>query len=86
MRIKSIDGDGYLNPVERWRVLALNIVRQAVVDWREATLNLANPATASHEMLTQQREAETFFRSPWFEVISDMDGRTMLRKMKEGML
>ena len=74
----------YLGPDDRWKCLGIAIVKQAIIDWQEATLRLARPETASHEMLMQKRSAEAFLRSQTCEFYSGCDGLTLLRKMKEG--
>ena len=43
MATKIMDPVSFLGPEERWRVLGVAIVKQAVMDWREASLRLAKP-------------------------------------------
>lgn len=75
---------GYLGPEERWKMLGISIVAQAVFDWKEAVMKLSKPETASHEMVVQKRSAEMFLRSSKCEFYSGLDGKTLLRKLKEG--
>lgn len=81
---KVMDPVGYLGPEERWKLLGVAIVKQAVVDWKEAHMKLSKIETASKQMLDQKRSAEKFLLSPMCEFYSDCDGRTLIRKMKEG--
>lgn len=80
-RIKITTG-AYVSPEEAWRSLGVAIVRQAVVDWQETRLALSRPATMTHNVLDLHREAERFLLSPECEFYSNLDGKTLLRKMK----
>ena len=84
MSNRSIDPIDYLGPEDRWKALGIAIVKQAVIDWREATLKLAKPDTASREMKEQQNSASHFLCSPLVELYSGLDGKTLLRKLKAG--
>ena len=62
--------------------LANAIVLQAVKDWRSAVRKLKkrpryDPAKQMKE------ECETFFLSEWFEQLTEVDGRYLLRKLKQ---
>ena len=83
-RKKVMDFCYYLGPESRWKMLGVAIVKQAVLDWKDATMKLANPETASHEMLELKRESEKWLASPWVEYYSDLDGKTLVRKLKAG--
>lgn len=76
----------YLGPEDRWKALGYAIVKQAILDWREASLKLANPWTASSDMNTQRNSAERFLNSQLVEFYSGLDGKTLLRKMKAGIM
>lgn len=84
--VKRIDPVSYLGPEERWRMLGVAIVKQAVLDWKESSIRLAHPETATKEMSEQKRSAEHFLSSDDCELYSGLDGRTMLRKMKAGII
>lgn len=84
MVTKIMDPVPYVGPEERWKLLGIAIVKQAVMDWREATLKLAKPETASLEMKTQKNSAEHFLCSNLVEFYSGLDGKTLIRKMKAG--
>lgn len=75
----------YLGPEERWRVLGAAIVKQAVFDWKEAIDNLSKPITEKKEkeMSKQKRSAERFISSNMCEFYSGLNGKTLLRKLKE---
>ena len=67
--------DGYEN-------LANAIILQAVKDWRSAVRKLKkrpryDPAKQMKE------ECEAFFLSEWFEQLTEVDGRYLLRKLKQ---
>lgn len=67
--------DGYEN-------LANAIVLQAVKDWRMAVRTLKK--RPRYEAAKQMRdECERFFRSEWFEELTDVDGSVILRKLKQ---
>lgn len=75
----------YLGPEERWRVLGAAIVKQAVFDWKEAIDKLSKPITEKKEkeMSKQKRSAERFISSNMCEFYSGLNGKTLLRKLKE---
>lgn len=73
----------YLGPEDRWRALGVAIVKQAVVDWQESKLLLANPVTSSKAASDQKRSAEHFLSSSLCEFYSGLDGKTIMRKLKE---
>jgi len=64
--------------------LADAIVLAAVEDWRRTRLQLAKPALASKMALDTNRRCEKFFASSWFTVLTDLDGKVFLRRLKEG--
>lgn len=84
VRNKRPDGNLYVGPENGWKELGVNIVRQAIIDWREATLALSNVSTMSKKMLEQKNSAEHFLSSPLCEFYSGLDGKTLLRKLKDG--
>lgn len=84
MKSRKTDPVDFLGPEDRWKALGIAIVRQAVVDWREATLKLAKPETADRKMNEQKNSVERFLRSQHVEFYSGLDGKTLLRKLREG--
>lgn len=76
----------YLGPEERWKLLGISIVKQAIVDWKEASLKLKNVETASREMNELKNSAEHFLTSNMCEFYSGCDGKTLVRKMKAGLI
>lgn len=58
--------DGYLQ-------LAAAIVERAVIDYRSAV---------THYDGFEINRLEKFFCSEWFQALSDLDGRTIIRKVK----
>ena len=73
----------FLGPEERWRVFGAAIVKQACFDWKEAAERLKKPETSTKEMSEQKKSAEHFLRSPLCEMYSGLDGKTLLRKIKD---
>ena len=66
-----------------WQKLANAIVEQAVKDYRTAQARVkANPESADHAKV-EVRQLERFFRSSWFEVLTDVDGRLVLSRLKK---
>ena len=62
--------------------LANAIVMQAVKDWRDSVRKLKK--RPRYDPAKQMRdECERFFRSEWFEQLTDVDGRVILRKLKQ---
>ena len=59
------------NPYE---LLATAIVKQAAKDWRSASRRLGKDPSNKRARFTKA-ETEGFFRSGWFEVLSDLDGK-----------
>ena len=66
-----------------WQKLANAIVEQAVKDYRTAQARVkAHPESADHAKV-EVRQLERFFRSSWFEVLTDVDGRLVLSRLKK---
>jgi hypothetical protein len=63
--------------------LAAAVVEQAAADWRAAAAVLRkkpdHPGAAA-----LRRETERFFRSRWFAQLTDLDGRLLLERLREG--
>lgn len=69
--------------IQPWQKLANAIVEQAVKDYRTAQARVkANPESAEHAKV-EVRQLERFFRSSWFEVLTDVDGRLVLSRLKK---
>ena len=65
-----------------WEDFAQAIILKAIEDYR----NAMKPARYSSEIKKARgaiREIERFFRSEWFEVLTELDGETLIRKLKE---
>ncbi len=62
--------------------LANAIILQAVKDYRRALKALQrNPGNISAEDTVE--EVERFFRSQWYERLTDVDGEYLIRKLKQ---
>ena len=64
-----------------WQALADAIILQAADDYRRLTRRLiAHPDELDKE--SEKRRIERFLCSPWFGVLSELDGRRLLRDLK----
>ena len=64
-----------------WQALADAIILQAAEDYRRLTRRLiAHPDELDKE--SEKRRIVRFLCSPWFGVLSDLDGRRLLRDLK----
>ena len=74
---------------ENWEDLANAVVLQAVIDYRSARgrlRSLSEEAKDREKIRAARkriREVERFLKSGWFELLTDVDGRTLLLKLKE---
>ena len=66
-----------------WQKLANAIVEQAVKDFRIAQARVkANPQNADHAK-AEASQLEHFFRSQWFEVLTNVDGNLVLSRLRK---
>lgn len=61
--------------------LANGIVMQAVEDYRRTLRGLPCVAKQSHNVTLEN--TERFFLSEWFYILTNVDGRTILNKLKK---
>ena len=64
-----------------WRALADAIILQAAEDYRRLTRRIAKHPD-EFEPVCEKRRIERFLCSNWFGVLSDLDGRKLLRDLK----
>ena len=64
-----------------WRALADAIILQAAEDYRRLTRRL-NTHPDELDKASEIRRIERFLCSNWFGVLSDLDGRRLLRDLK----
>ena len=65
-----------------YEALANAVILQAVRDWRDACrINRSCPENFAEER--KREDIERFFRSDWFSVLTNLDGRLLLRKLQE---
>lgn len=65
-----------------YEALANAVILQAVRDWRDACrINRPYPENFAEER--KREDIERFFRSDWFSVLTNLDGRLLLRKLQE---
>ena len=76
------EGRVELNLQEDWEDLANAIILQAVEDYRRARRIIRK--RPDHQGAWKIiRETERFMKSRWFAQLTDIDGETLLRKLKE---
>lgn len=69
--------------ISPWQRLANAIVEQAVTDFRKAQARVkAHPENADRAK-AGIAELEVFFRSQWFEMLTDVDGRLILSRLRK---
>lgn len=70
---------------EAFENLANAIIMKAVIDYRAALIELRRSKT--FQARTRAREiiieCESFFRSQWFGILTDLDPQMLIRKIKE---
>ena len=76
----------YYGPEDRWKVLAIAVVKQAVSDWKEMDKRIKSAKTDTADACRIKRSAEKFLLSDDCELFCGCDGRTILRKMKQGVI
>ena len=64
-----------------WRALADAIILQAAEDYRRLTRRLITHPDELDKK-SEKRRIERFLCSPWFGVLSELDGRRLLRDLK----
>ncbi len=62
--------------------LANAIILQAIADYR-AALRLLRRNPAYSEARRVKAEVERFFRSPWYAVLTDLDGELLMAKLQK---
>jgi len=73
-----------INPVtidEAYDHLAKSIVIQAIEDYREILRGKAIHNTAQY--LVTRKNLEKFFLSDWYQMLSDYDGKELIKLIKE---
>ena len=71
-RKKEVHGDPYEN-------LANAIILRAVWDYRAALRRYRRTFEVNDEMI----RCEKFFRSSWYEVLTDVDGEYLIKKLRK---
>ena len=62
--------------------LAADIIIQAIHDYRDAGKKLKHhPKNKEAKLMI--KDCERFFCSEWFNVLSEMDGKDLLKRLKE---
>ena len=69
---------------ECWYDFANAIVLAAVEDWRKSKFQLSHPSLASRRASNTVKSCEKFFLSPYFQILTDLDGKVFLRSLKSG--
>lgn len=68
-----------MNPYE---ALANAIIEQAVVDYKKA-LKYANMHPYDNGYAEDVKEVEKFFRSPWFQFLTDLDSEFLMEQIQK---
>lgn len=69
---------------ENWEALAHHIILQAVADYRRAARKLMKDPDHVDAM-ADQHEIERFFFSEWFGVLTDLNGKLILARLRREM-
>ena len=67
---------------DEWSDLAEAIILKAVDDYRHTGKRLLAKPTDDRLKL-QKAEIEQFFLSSWFQVLTDLDGQLLLKKLQQ---
>ena len=71
-----------MDTIKNYQNLANAIILQAVKDWRDAVRRLKrNPN--NKKALEEKKSCEEFFLSEWFDILTDVYGPDLLRRLKE---
>lgn len=71
-----------VNIDEAYQNLANAIVKSAADDYRAALRGLErNPDSTAYQ--ADAKKIEKFFRSPWYEMLTDVDGEYLIRRLQE---
>ena len=68
--------------IDPYKAFSNGIVKQAVKDYRKARKKL-NKEPENQPALIMKSECEKFFLGEWFFELTDVDGKTLLRKLSE---
>ena len=71
-------------PRTEWNDLAEAIILRAVEDYRH-TNNRLQAKPEDTRLQSRKAEIEEFFRSSWFQVLTDLNGKQLLHQMKAEM-
>ncbi|MCC8073682.1 MAG: hypothetical protein LIO62_06105 [Clostridiales bacterium] len=63
-------------------LLSRAIIVQAAKDYRHA-LGILQKNPSSRSALYSKREIETFFRSNWYQTLTEVDGEFLITKLQE---
>ncbi len=73
-----------MSGIENYENLANAIVLQAVRDYRTALRSLKlNPSNKSAKI--EKENIERFFRSDWYQVLTSVDGESLIRALRKEM-
>ena len=79
---RDMPGKAGHSVIDPYQILATAIVALAAKDYMKTLRWLKrNPRSCSAQ--TQLSTLEQFFRSEWYEVLSDVDGEWLINRMKE---
>lgn len=71
-----------MDTIKNYQNLANAIILQAVKDWRDAVRRLKRKPN-NKQALDEKASCEEFFLSEWFDILTDVYGPDLLRRLKE---
>lgn len=85
-KYKDVHPLKWLDPEERWMALGVAIVKQAVVDWKEADRIKKKTGDIPRDVLREKNSAQRFLASNTCEFYCGVEGSAILRMLKGGAL
>ena len=76
----SVNFDIYVGPVNNWKSLGIAVTKQAITDWHKSVGKKSKQAVELYQSCIE------FFESSVCEWYSGLDGKTLLRKLNDGIL
>ena len=65
-----------------WTGLGVAIVEQAIIDWRTSYIACTHSAMAQHKDKEMLSDCESFFRGPYPEIYTGVQGKHIIKKLK----
>ena len=71
-----------MDTIKNYQNLANAIILEAVKEWRDAVRRLKRKPN-NKQALEEKQSCEDFFLSEWFDILTDIYGADLLRRLKE---